>query len=191
MFSELGRGSPFSGVELILSCGDLPPEHLRLLAEAFGVPLYYVRGNHDRRLGLTVAGDGSSVHAQLVQFRGVSVLGLEGSAWYNGGPYQYTESQMRGFIRRVRPALRRNGRLDVVVAHAAPRDLGDAPDPCHRGFRAFRKLIERYRPRYFLHGHVHRRFDDPSERVLRYGDTQVVNCSGFHLLELEEDAADG
>ena len=34
---EPGR---FTGVELIISCGDLPPEYLAFLANAFGVPLY-------------------------------------------------------------------------------------------------------------------------------------------------------
>jgi len=37
----------FTGVNLILSCGDLPPEYLSFITRTFNVPLYYVRGNHD------------------------------------------------------------------------------------------------------------------------------------------------
>ena len=37
----------FPGVNLILACGDLPPEYLSFLAASFNVPLYYVLGNHD------------------------------------------------------------------------------------------------------------------------------------------------
>ena len=37
----------FAGVDLIISCGDLPPEYLTSLVDAIGAPLYYVGGNHD------------------------------------------------------------------------------------------------------------------------------------------------
>jgi Icc-related predicted phosphoesterase len=188
MFSQVGGDNPFAGVELILSCGDLPPEYLNSLAAAFQAPLYYVRGNHDHRLGPAVAGAGSGIHAQLVHHRGLSILGLDGSRWYNGGPHQYTEGQMRAFIRRLRPLLRREGTLDIVVTHAAPRYIGDADDRCHRGFRSFRSLIQRYRPRYFLHGHVHRRFDQAAERVTTIGSTRVINTSGFYLFEVGGDS---
>ena len=39
----------FGEIDLLLSCGDLPPEYLSFLTHAFGVPLYYIRGNHDIR----------------------------------------------------------------------------------------------------------------------------------------------
>ncbi len=39
----------FPAVDLVLSCGDLPPEYLTFLASTFKVPLFYVRGNHDIR----------------------------------------------------------------------------------------------------------------------------------------------
>ncbi|MBN1837305.1 MAG: metallophosphoesterase family protein [Spirochaetales bacterium] len=191
MFSSLEPPSRFQGVELILSCGDLPPEYLSSLAGAFQAPLYYVRGNHDRRTGISLPGGGSCIHAQVVRYRGLSILGLEGSRWYNGGPHQYTERQMRGFLRRARSELPRRERLDIVVAHAPPRDVGDAEDPCHQGFQSFRRLIERSRPRYFLHGHIHRRFGEAAERIIRIGDTEVINASGYHLLEVEEGASRG
>jgi predicted phosphodiesterase len=36
----------FPKIDLILSCGDLPPEYLSNLYTSFNAPLYYVRGNH-------------------------------------------------------------------------------------------------------------------------------------------------
>jgi predicted phosphodiesterase len=39
----------FEDIDLILSCGDLPPEYLSRLVNSFKAPLYYVRGNHDIR----------------------------------------------------------------------------------------------------------------------------------------------
>ena len=35
-------------LDAILGCGDLEPDYLGFLADAFHVPLLYVRGNHDR-----------------------------------------------------------------------------------------------------------------------------------------------
>jgi hypothetical protein len=34
----------FGAVDLVLSCGDLPPEYLSFLVSATGGPVYYVRG---------------------------------------------------------------------------------------------------------------------------------------------------
>ena len=39
----------FPNVDLIISCGDLPPEYLTSLVSVFDAPMYYVRDNHDLR----------------------------------------------------------------------------------------------------------------------------------------------
>lgn len=182
---DLLENAGLSDVRLIISCGDLPPDYLSALSRAFSAPLYYVRGNHDIRYQSSPPKNCIDIHAKVVSVGDLTILGLEGSRWYNGRPLQYTEAQMRQTIRFLRPRLRRFGRLDMVVAHAAPRHVHDAEDPCHRGFRAYRRLIDRYHPKYFLHGHIHRRFEDPSERNTQVGRTRVVNCSGYHLLDCE------
>jgi Icc-related predicted phosphoesterase len=94
---------------------------------------------------------------------------------------------MREIARFLRPRLRRRGPLDIVVTHAPPRRVHDSEDPCHRGFQVYRRLIDRYQPKYFLHGHIHRRFDDPWERITRIGRTQVINCSGYYLFEYDHE----
>ncbi len=42
----------FFGIDLILSCGDLPPEYLTLISNRVQAPLYFVKGNHDIRYDL-------------------------------------------------------------------------------------------------------------------------------------------
>jgi Icc-related predicted phosphoesterase len=121
----------------------------------------------------------------------LTILGLEGSHWYNGGPVQYTEAEMRIMVRHVRARFRRFARLDIVVTHAAPRGIGDGSDLCHRGFRSFRRLIDRMRPRFFLHGHIHRPLTVPADRVTVLGRTQVINCAGYHVLEVDDATAPG
>jgi Icc-related predicted phosphoesterase len=174
------------GVDLVVSCGDLAPEYLASLARACRAPLYYVRGNHDIRTDSDLCPGCLNLHGGVLSFGGSTFVGLEGSHWYNGGPLQYTESEMRVLVRRARVGLRRFGRLDVVVTHAPPRGVGDGPDLCHRGFQSFRRLIARLQPRYFLHGHIHRSFPAPADRTTLVETTRVVNCTGHYLFELDD-----
>ena len=173
-------------VELVLSCGDLPPEYLTHLRNVFNVPLYYVRGNHDIRY-LSSPPDGcEDIHARLVRFKDLRILGLEGSRWYSGGPHQYTELEMKRTIRRLRPLLWWHRGADIVLTHSPPRYIRDAEDPCHRGFKCFQWLIRKYSPRYFIHGHIHESFPDPAERILTLDNTDVINSCGYYLLEIKE-----
>ncbi|HJX40620.1 MAG TPA: metallophosphoesterase, partial [Anaerolineales bacterium] len=94
--ADFAAPAPSAGVDLILSCGDLPPEHLAQLSRSLDAPVYYVRGNHDLRLREREPEGLLNLHCRLEQFRGLRLAGFEGSRWYNGGPLQYTEAQMRG-----------------------------------------------------------------------------------------------
>jgi len=181
-------GDPFADIDLIFSCGDLPPEYLSRLVHYLKAPLYYVRGNHDIRYNDKPPEGGNDLHGRLERFQGLNILGLEGSHWYNGGPHQYTERQMRSIIRRLRPTLWWRGGVDVVVTHAPPRHVHDAEDPCHRGFECFRRLINKYHPGYFLHGHIHTNFSNSADRVTTVNSTKVVNAYGYYLLEIEAPA---
>lgn len=182
---ELHGDSAFSDVQLIFSCGDLPPDYLSTLRRSFNAPLYYIRGNHDIRYENSPPRGCIDIHTQVVPFDGFTILGLEGSHWYNGRPMQYTEAQMRRTIRSLHPQLRRSKHLGIVVTHAPPRHIHDGKDPCHRGFQAYRPLITRYQPNYFLHGHIHRHFTDPSQRITQIGQTRVINCTGYYLFEYD------
>jgi Icc-related predicted phosphoesterase len=177
----------FSGVELILSCGDLPPEYLSFLVSALTAPLYYVSGNHDIRHESKPPEGCTDLHARLTRFRGINILGLEGSRWYSGGPHQYSEAQMRRTVRKLRPRIWWQGGLDIVITHAPPRHIHDAEDRCHRGFKSFRWLINKYAPYYFIHGHIHGIFSNPSQRITLVDKTKVINSYGHYLFEFENE----
>ncbi len=197
------------GVDLVVSCGDLPRDYLEFLADAFPVPLYYVRGNHDDWPGHP---GGENIDGRLVEYRGVRFLGIEGSPWYNGGKYQQTERSVAWELLTLRPKLWLKGGVDVVVAHAAPqfcpyayqrcpkpigvgracpywpksegtRVCEDAADHAHRGFAAFRSLILDARPRLFLHGHRHQTHG-LGKRELKIGETRVIDVFGHVILEV-------
>jgi uncharacterized protein len=121
-------------VELIVSCGDLQPDYLDYLVSVFNVPCFYVRGNHDTAYGPPPTGGAVNLHERLVRHQGVRFLGLEGSPWYNGGPAQYREGQMRWMAFWAGWTIRLGGGVDVLVTHAAPRlcPLPERRCPCVR-----------------------------------------------------------
>lgn len=175
----------FQGVDLILACGDLPPEYLSFLAAKFEVPLFYVRGNHDIRYDTKPPTGCMDLHGQLVEHHGLKLLGLGGSRWYNGGPNQYTEQQMSQIILRLSPKIWWRKGADIIITHAPPRHIHDAEDLCHRGFRSFNRLIERSAPTYFIHGHIHATFKDDAERITLVNQTKVINSYGYFIFEID------
>ncbi len=177
----------FEPVDYLLSCGDLPPEYLSFLTHSFGVPLFYIRGNHDIRYDTKPPVGCKNIHRQIVEIGSLRLLGFNGSRWYNGGPNQYTEGEMRQLIWRLRLRLWWKKGVDIVLTHAPPRNIHDAQDLCHRGFKSFRKLIDWYHPAFFLHGHIHANFDSDDQRITEVGRTRVINCFGHYLLEIEKD----
>lgn len=176
----------FGRVDLLLSCGDLPPEYLSFLVGAFNAPLYYIRGNHDIRYDSKPPEGCVDIHGRMVQHGPLKILGLEGSRWYNGGPCQYTEAQMRKIVWRLRPKIWWNKGVDIVLTHAPPRGVHDAEDLCHRGFSVYRKLMDWHSPLYLLHGHIHDRFTDDAQRITRHGSTRVINCYGYYGFEIDK-----
>ena len=124
---------------------------------------------------------------RIVETGGYRILGLAGSRWYNGGPNQFTEAEMKRILWKLRPSIWWRKGVDIVVSHAPPRHVHDAEDRCHRGFKCFRWLIDHYAPLFFLHGHVHQTFADPAQRITRLGRTRVVNTCGYTLIETGEN----
>jgi predicted phosphodiesterase len=171
-------------VDLILSCGDLPPEYLTFLTRALNAPLFYIKGNHDIRYDTKSPAGCSNIHGKLVQFKGLKFLGLEGSRWYNGGPNQLSEQQMQKIIRGLKTSIWWQGGVDIIISHAPLRHIHDAEDRCHRGFKCFHQLITRYDPAYFIHGHIHALFHKRSERITTLNNTKVVNTYGHFLFEI-------
>jgi hypothetical protein len=189
-----------AGVDVVLSCGDLPYEYLEYIVTMLDVPLFYVFGNHDRPLhrddGRRTDGPegGRSIDGRVIALRGPSgacllVAGFGGSMAYGGGSHQYTERAMGRRIRRSGWRLRWNqqryGRgVDVVVTHAAPLGIHDGADLCHHGFEAFVGLMRRYRPRLLVHGHVHPSYGwDVEPR--RFEATEVRSVYGYEILRIE------
>jgi Icc-related predicted phosphoesterase len=184
----------YNDIDLIVSCGDLPPVYLEFITSVLNVPLYYVRGNHDEIYDERPPG-GDNLHGRVLTYKGLTFAGLEGSMRYNKGKIQYTESQMMQMVLKM--GLRvgydrfRNGHgVDVLVTHSPPFGIHDAEDLPHTGFKSLLKFMEWYKPRYMIHGHVHT-YDRRKATRTKYGDTCIMNINPYTVLEVESSSEEG
>lgn len=187
---EAGTREGLGHIDMVIGAGDLQPDYLAFVADAFGAPLRYVRGNHDVGSAWAHAEGGilplPMPEATVVTEGGLALIGFSGSPVYSGRGHEVGSLTM--WRRALAGWLRARSRGPVlVVSHAPPRDLNDASDLTHRGFPAFRWLVDRLTPPIWLHGHtalVRRGVDD---RCARHGPTLLYNCTGATLIELVPD----
>ena len=173
------------GIDIILSCGDLNSKYLSFLVTMTGKPLLYVHGNHDKTYDRHPPEGCDCVEDRLVTVKGLRILGLGGSIEYSGGPHQYTEGQMARRIRRLRYRLWRAGGVDIVLTHSPMLGYGDGEDYAHQGFASLLKLVDKYHPQYLIHGHVHVNYGFQIPRILRRGETTVINAYERYTLDLD------
>ena len=171
------------GVELILSAGDLPASYLSFLPCFTNAPILYIHGNHDDRYAQKPPEGCECIEDTIYTWNGIRILGLGGSMRYNYGVNQYTEKQMQKRIRSLRFMLWRKKGVDILLAHAPAYQLGDDTDLCHTGFSCFVSFMDKYRPKYFIHGHVHQSYKYDFKRVREYKDTQIINAYKSYYLD--------
>jgi Icc-related predicted phosphoesterase len=193
---EVNR-SALGHLDGVIGCGDLSPEWLAFLADAFGAPLVYVRGNHDRgggweeerRVAPRPLETGGSTRLAGIRIAGLAWPGVErqgnerhpGLAWLDA---------LRVARRSLVAALTGRGQPVVVISHAPPAGAGDAPaDPYHAGFGAYRWLLDRLRPPVWLHGHT--TVASVPSLLVHNGSTTLVNVTGAVLLEIVPPGSNG
>ena len=167
-------------VDAILTLGDLQTSWLESLDKCCQ-PKLGVYGNHDDEPYMTYFGIDNVHLNQLRLDDGTSFAGFEGCVSYRRsglgrvGP-SYTQRQARRLIRKLPGA-------DVLLCHCPPRGVNDDPnDPAHIGFEALRDWVDKHRPRWLLHGHVHPR---PGAVLDRLGETRIVYINGAKVLNLD------
>lgn len=175
------------GIDLIISCGDLDPRYLSFLVTMSTVPVLYVHGNHDTKYE-TIPPEGCTcIEDTIYVYRGIRILGLGGSMRYKPGDHQYTEREMQRRVRRLGFQLWRHRGFDILVSHAPAYQLNDGMDLPHQGFKAFLSLMEKYKPKFFLHGHVHKTYGRQHKRYDRYRDTHVINAFERCVFDFEAE----
>lgn len=185
----------FGPVDLILGAGDLPYGYLSYLVDVYDTTCLFVAGNHDLPLSYDEYGSPlvgptgwTYVDRRLVEVEGFLVAGFSGSIDYNPGkPYHYSQRTMWAHALTIAPRLwlaeRRRGRvLDCLLTHSPAAGLGDGPDFAHQGFEAFHWLIDRFRPRYHVHGHVHL-YGAGMPAVRTFHTTTLINAYGLQIID--------
>jgi Icc-related predicted phosphoesterase len=184
-------------VDGVIGCGDLSPEWLSFLADAFEAPLIYVRGNHDRgggweeekRLAPRPLNSGT-----LTSLAGIPIAALAWPGVEQRGNERHTglawSDALRVAGRWLVAMATGGGRPVVVISHVPPAGAGDAPaDPYHAGFRAYRWVLDRLRPPIWLHGHT--TTASVPALLVHEGATTLVNVTGAVLLELVPPGSNG
>ena len=172
--------------QLIISCGDLKASYLSFLVTMARCPVLYVHGNHDTRYGSYPPEGCDCIDGRVVEYNGVRIMGLGGCLKYHPGEHQYTDRQMRGRILKMRWPIRKAGGVDILVTHAPAEGLGDSEDVAHWGFPSLRAFLDKYRPSYHVHGHVHMTYGQGIPRLQTYNETTIINAYERYALELPD-----
>lgn len=176
---------PLGPIDLVVGCGDLSPDWLSFVGDAFLAPLVFVRGNHDDR-GPWPEPPGVPLAASGIDRRsmpGLPILALSWPRFTRDGARHDEQSAWRQVARLGVNALRSPRPPLLVISHVPPRDAGDTPtDPYHRGYAAYRFLADRVRPPLWLHGHTN--LAAQAGWLDRCGPTTLVNATGSVLVEL-------
>ena len=173
-----------ANIDLVIACGDLKPKYLEFFATLSNTTLVYVLGNHDKWYPKQKAWGCICIEDDIFEYNGIRILGLGGSMRYlPGASCQYTENEMQHRIKKLFWKLRRKKGFDILVTHSPAYKVNDLDDLPHQGFACFRDLIEKYQPKFFIHGHVHANYGSDFKREDMFGNTKVINAFEHYIFE--------
>lgn len=172
------------GIDLILSSGDLPSEYLSFLVTFASCPVLYVHGNHDEKYEKKPPEGCICIDDNIYEYEGIRILGLGGSMRYRKGDHQFTEKEMKQRVIKLFFKIWKKNGFDILLTHAPAQGINDQMDLPHRGFEIFRSLMERYEPKFMIHGHVHMNYGYQVPRETKYHNTIVVNAYEKYIIEI-------
>ena len=185
----------FSGVDMIVGCGDLPYGYLEDVVSMLNVPMFYVPGNHDpvynTRFASARAEGGINLDLRSEHCKGLLLAGFGGSVRYRpDGVNQYTQTDAHLRALGLIPGLfwnrLRYGRaLDVLITHSPAYGIHDEDTQAHRGLKAINRILHWARPRYHFHGHTHFVRSNLAPSVTRLGHTTIMNIYPYKVIEIE------
>ncbi len=185
----------FQNIDLLLACGDIPYYYIESVMKTFGTPTFFVRGNHDNLEEFGAKGvrrkplGAINLDAKVVNHNNILIAGFEGSVRYKLGPFMYSQSDMWSKVFSIIPKLLWNkviyGRyIDVLISHAPPWDIYPKTDHVHQGFKAFNWLINKFKPSYHFHGHIHIDREKVNGENLLH-QTKVINTYPYVHIEIQ------
>ena len=76
--------------------------------------------------------------------------------------------------------------IDLLLTHSPASGINDGFDKAHKGFVCFNDLLEEYRPKWFVHGHIHLSYDAKLPRVCSHGPTTIINATERYEFEIPD-----
>lgn len=173
----------FSGIDVIISCGDLHASYLSFLTTMIAAPLLYVPGNHDAKY-ITRPPEGcDDLTESMHVIKGVRFVGFGGCNSQSPKPFHYSEADVVRQVAGRMSEIARHGGFDVLVTHTPAAGLGDGEDAFHKGFMAYRMLLDQFRPSFHFHGHMHASYG-PTKQRIKYDNTVIVNGYGYQIVDI-------
>ncbi len=170
----------FSDIDFIISAGDLGNDYLDYLFTTLNKDIIYVNGNHVYRKGHDISFC-KNIDGKIIKYKGLKIFGLGGSKKYSYQENQYSEFEMTQRIILNLGCLLW-GKLDIMVTHTPPRRINDREDFTHQGFEVFHKILKYFKPKLWIHGHIHLvSHMDTQETII--GDTRIINAYGYKVVE--------
>jgi Icc-related predicted phosphoesterase len=151
--------------EIIILLGDLFYEWIEEL-RGIDIPIIGVTGNHDFDLNMNPDKSdpierigGVRLHLNTFTHKGIKFAGFNGDMAYvyaeNNSPY-WKGGDMDG-MRKELEQMKDLESVDVLLTHFPSEGTLDTPHILgHKGIRAFRDYIDRVKPKYHFHGHMHK-----------------------------------
>ncbi|MBR4632263.1 MAG: metallophosphoesterase [Elusimicrobia bacterium] len=201
-------------IDFIISCGDLSKDYLEFVVDTVRKYFFFVEGNHptlnkapvkdyfkkiveqiyDNEQQFSLGG--INIHARMEVYGEYILVGFEGSMRYNMKGYQYTEKEMAKIVSKVSRKIRfqqlkdfifrRKKKKIIVVSHAPIEGIHDKTDICHKGFKCFKKFLNKFNPLIWFHGHVH--FEgQTNEQISKINNTTIINVYGFHIIDIQDN----
>ncbi len=200
----------YNDIDFVLGAGDLDLDYYGFIVSSINKPLYFVFGNHNLskihhfrkeysndfpqeihpHTGENYSYGSTYIGGKVVWAQGLIIAGLGGSMRYNDGRNQFTEAGM--FFRALRLLPKMffhrifHGRyLDILLTHSPPLGVHDMSDLPHRGFKVFCWFMNKFKPKFLIHGHIHL-YDLNAKRVTLYNRTQVINAYEHIVIDTED-----
>ncbi|UUV19580.1 metallophosphoesterase [Fusobacteria bacterium ZRK30] len=171
----------FSNIDFIISAGDLGNDYLDYLFTTLNKDIIYVNGNHVHKKGHDISFC-KNIDGKIIRYKGLKIFGLGGSKKYSYQENQYSEFEMTQRIILNLGSLFWGRKLDIMVTHTPPRRINDREDFTHQGFEVFHKILKYFKPKLWIHGHIHLvSHMDTQETVV--GDTRIINAYGYKVIE--------
>jgi Icc-related predicted phosphoesterase len=73
-------------------------------------------------------------------------------------------------------------KIDIVVTHAPIRNIHDKEHFVHQGFEVFHKIIKYFKPKLWIHGHIHLDSHHTIQES-KVGETKIINAYGYKVIE--------